>query len=234
MSGETSATAPPRDSARRAPGFLEFEEALARAQLPPGSWLARVQSAAEMWIYALNERQHWLFGLYDAWNEAWAWLAFRGVRRRAAGFRRELASAEASAQLCPLAPEDLDAFAALLARFDFQHGPPHPLERDHAARALRRRSYLPFGIFLEGALIGYALLRLFFPRRAVTGIWLLPRYHGAGIAVAAVRATGELTRAERLPDYATVPLDNAPSLMGAQAAGWRILRSNRRFHVLRR
>jgi hypothetical protein len=44
----------------------------------------------------------------------------------------------------------------------------------------------------------------------------------------------ELLRAESLPDYVTIPLDNAPSLVAAKAAGWHILRSNRRFHVLRR
>lgn len=234
MSEPNRAPSAPSDTAPQMPGVLGFEEARALAQRPAASRLARARNAAEMWIYALNERRHWLFGLYDAWNEAWAILAFRGVRRRAADFARELPSPEGGAQLRRLEPTDVDAFAALLARFDFNHPPPHPLDRVHAARALRRRSYLPFGIFREEVLIGYALLRLFFPRRVVTGIWLLPRYHGTGVAVAAVRATGELTRAERLPDYATVPLDNEPSLMGAQAAGWRILRSNRRFHVLKR
>jgi len=234
MSDETNAPLAPRNAARHPPGFLSFEEALARARRPPDSFLARVQNAAEMWVYALNERQHWLFGLYEVWNEAWARLVFRGVRRRAAGFARELPGAEGDVRLRLLEPADLDAFAALLASFDFRHPPPHPLDREHAAQVLRRRSYLPFGIFRGEALIGYALLRLFFPRRVVSGIWLLPRYHGSGIAVAAVRATGELTRAEHLPDYVTIPLDNEPSLMGAQAAGWRVLRSNRRFHVLRR
>jgi hypothetical protein len=234
MSGPTNATPPPRDTARYPPGFLGFEEALARARRPPESLFARVQNAAEMWIYALNERQHWLFGLYDAWNEAWARLVFRGVRRRAAGFARELPVAESGVRLRLLEPADLSSFAALLASFDFRHPPPHSLDREHAARALRRRSYLPFGIFRGDELIGYALLRLFFPRRVVSGIWLLPRHHGSGIAVAAVRATGKLTRAEHLPDYVTIPLDNEPSLMGAQAAGWRVLRSNRRFHVLKR
>ena len=138
------------------------------------------------------------------------------------------------AHLRPLAPADLDAFAALLAAFDFRYAPPHPLDGASAARALRRASYLPFGVFRENALIGYVLVRLFFPRRAVSGYWLLAAYHDTGVGVAAARAMRELLRAAALPDYVTIPLDNAPSLVAARAAGWRILRSNRRFHVLRR
>lgn len=201
---------------------------------PRRAWIARIQDAAEMWIYALNERQHWIFRLYDGMNEAWARLVFRGVRRRAASFARELPTSETGTHLRPLAPADLDAFAALLAAFDFRYVPPHPLDRAAAARALRRASYLPFGIFRGEALIGYVLLRLFFPRRAVSGYWLLPAYHDTGVGVAAARATRELLRAEALPDYVTIPLDNTRSLVAAHAAGWRILRSNRRFHVLRR
>jgi RimJ/RimL family protein N-acetyltransferase len=223
-----------RPGAARAPGFLGFEEALARARRPPRSPLARARNAAEMCVYALNEKQHWIFGIYDAWNEAWARLWFHGVRLRAADFGHELSGCEPGVRLRLLVPSDLDKFAALLARFDFRYLPPHRLDRAAAARALRRRSYLPFGIFDGRALIGYALLRLFFPRRVVSGFWLLREYHGKGVAVTAARATGELTRAEHLPDYVTVPLDNEPSLMAAQAAGWRIARSNRRFHVLRR
>jgi hypothetical protein len=166
------------------------------AEPPQRAWWGCIQDAAEMWIYALNERQHWLFRLYDGVNEAWARLVFRGVRRRAARFARELPAAEANTRLRFLAPADLDAFVALLAAFEFQYVPPHPLDRSAAARALRRASYLPFGIFRADELIGYVLVRIVFPRRAVS--------------------------------------DNEPSLVAAKAAGWHILRSNRRFHVLRR
>ncbi|HEY5657569.1 MAG TPA: GNAT family N-acetyltransferase, partial [Myxococcota bacterium] len=159
---------------------------------PRRALLARLQDAAEMGIYALNERQHALFRLYDALNEGWARLVFRGVRRRAAGFGRALPTPDGDTRLRLLGPGDLDAFAALLAAFDFKYLPPHPLDRAAAARALQRASYLPFGIFRGEALIGYALLRLFFPRRAVSGFWLLPAYHATGVGVAAARATREL------------------------------------------
>ena len=187
-----------------------------------------------MCVYALNEKQHWIFRIYDAWNEAWARLWFQGVRQRAADFGHELPGCAPDVRMRLLVPSDLEKFAELLARFDFRYLPPHPLDRAAAEKALRRRSYLPFGIFVSETLVGYALLRIFFPRRVVSGIWVLSRYHGTGIALAAIHATGEFTRAERLPDYVTIPLDNEPSLMGAQAAGWRITHSNRRFHVLRR
>lgn len=209
-------------------------EALARAQAPPRSLFGRVQNAAEMWIYALNERQHWFFHLYDGMNRLFASLFLAGVRKRARAFTRELPVRGASLELRALRAADLDAFSTLLAAFDLTYSPPHRLDRESAAGVLRHRHMLPFGIFEREQLVGYVLLRLFFPRRIVSGIWLLPEYREKGIAVAAVRATGEFTRAEALPDYVTVPVDNEPSLMGAQAAGWRIVRSNRRFHVLLR
>jgi RimJ/RimL family protein N-acetyltransferase len=203
------------------------------AEPPRRTWRARIQDAAEMWIYALNERQHWLFRLYDGMNETWARLVFRGVRRRAARFARELPT-EGGAHLRFLTTADLDAFVALLGAFESRYLPPHPLDRAAAARALRRASYLPFGVFHEDTLIGYVLVRLFFPRRAVSGYWLLPTHHGRGVGVAAARNMRELLRAESLPDYVTIPLENQPSLLAAKTAGWHILRSNRRFHVLRR
>ena len=43
----------------------------------------------------------------------------------------------------------------------------------------------------------------------------------------------EFTLSEGLSDYVTVPVDNIYSLRGAQWAGWKIVRTNRRFHVLR-
>ena len=46
----------------------------------------KLLSRAEEWIYELNERDHWLFALYDHANELWSRLVYRGVRRRAAAF----------------------------------------------------------------------------------------------------------------------------------------------------
>jgi hypothetical protein len=61
----------------------------------------------------------------------------------------------------------------------------------------------PCLIFRRGKLIGYVLVRLFFPRRVVSGIWVLPQHHDLGLAVAAVRASGVFTKSEGLPDYVT-------------------------------
>lgn len=188
---------------------------------------------AEEWIYRANERQHWVFRIYDFGNELWARLVFRGVRRRARAYARTLEGKGDRAELRFLGEDDLDAFASLLARFDFKYLPPHPLDRASAAWALRRRSYLPFGIFHRGELVGYTLVRLFFPRRAVTGVWSLRSNHNRGFSQVAVKTTAEFTAREGLHDYVTVPIDNPHSLRGAQWAGWKIIRTNRRFHVLR-
>ena len=41
-----------------------------------------------------------------------------------------------------------------------------------------------------------------------------------------------LTRAEGLPNFITIPRDNVPSLATALSCGWRLIRTNRGFHVL--
>ena len=133
-----------------------------------------------------------------------------------------------------LTPSDETAFAALLARFDFAHTPPHALDAATAGRVLRRASYLPFGIFHEGELVGYVLVRYLAPRSAFTGVWSIPDVYNHGFSQAAVLATHPFMRSQWLLDYVTVPLDNIWSLQGAQWAGWRIVRSNQRFHVLLR
>jgi hypothetical protein len=202
---------------------------------PPRSLRERLLCRAEEWVYDLNARDHWLFRLYDLGNEAWARLVFGRVRRRAARFETLLeGKGGVRVPMRLLGPGDDEAFAELLSRFDFRHLPPHPLDREAARRALRRASYLPFGFFdAEGRLLGYVLVRLFFPFRAATGVWSLATNHARGISQAAVKATAEnVTAPAGLADYVTVPLDNVYSLRGAQWAGWRIVRTNRRFHVL--
>jgi hypothetical protein len=201
----------------------------------PRNWRERLLSRAEEWIYDLNARNHWLFRVYDWGNEIWARIAFRGVKRRAAAHRETIQGREHSALLRPLTPDDLDDFAALLASFaDFKYLPPHPVDRVSAERALRRSSYLPFGVEQDGKLVAYALVRLFFPRRAATGVWVHESAHATGLGQAAVKSTAGFTRAEGIADYVTVPLDNVHSLRGAKWAGWEVIRTNRHFHVLLR
>jgi hypothetical protein len=200
---------------------------------PRASWPRRLLASAEVLIYELNERHHWAFRLYDACNELWARLVFRRVRRRASRIDVPLPGRQGTARLRFLTPADAEAFAGLLARFDFKYLPPHPLDRESARRALRRTSYLPFGIFDGEELVGYTLVRLFFPWRAVHGVWSLPSNYNRGFSQMAVKKTSDFTGAQGLNDFVTVPVDNVHSLRGAQWAGWRIIRSNRRFHLLR-
>ena len=199
----------------------------------PEGFYARFRDRAEEWIYRLNENEHWIFKLYDWGNEVWAALRFRGVRRRANALDRSFATGTGvDAHIRGLTTADDEAFVALVAQLDFQYGPPHPVDRAGALRALRRHSYLPFGIFVEKRLVGYLLLRLFFPSRAVTGIWTLPETYNLGLGQAALRRTANFSHAEGLADYATISIDNPNSLRMANAAGWATIRTNRRFHVL--
>jgi len=194
---------------------------------------ARLQNWAEELVYRLNENDHWLFRVYDWSNEVFAALRFSGLRRRAGTLDVPLQTNKGlEARIRFLHPDDEEAFADLCASFDAHYQPPHPLDRASIARTLRRRSYLPFGIFVEGELAGYLLLRLFYPSRAVTGIWTLPNTHNLGLGQEALKQTAAFTHSEGLPDFATIPIDNENSVRMANAAGWKVIRVNSRFHVL--
>jgi hypothetical protein len=216
-------------------GMLSPEEVEARlASQGPSSAGQRLRNTAEEWIYDLNARGHWLFGAYEWLNGQCARLVFRGVRRRAMRYTATLTGKRGRAEMRFLTPDDEEIFAALLSRFDFAHQPPHALDAVTAGKVLRRASYLPFGIFYEGELVGYVLVRYLAPRSAFTGVWSIPSVYNNGFSQAAVAATHPFMRSQWLFDYVTVPLDNVWSLQGAQWAGWRIIRSNKRFHVLLR
>jgi hypothetical protein len=199
-----------------------------------GTLLDRLQQRAEEWIYRLNERNHWLFRLYDHFNEMWAGVVFRQARRRAVpALDVAVEGRGGPARLRVLGLPDLDVVADFLASLDVKYVPPHPRDRAAAARALRRRSYVPIGVFMDGEMVGYLLQRFFFPRRIVSGIWMKPATHNAGLGRQCYRAQAQFTLAEGLPNYCTIPLDNEPSLRIALWSGFEIVRRNRRFYVLK-
>jgi hypothetical protein len=194
---------------------------------------ARFLDAAEEWIYRLNERDHWIFRIYDQFNELHASIFMRGVRERGARLDRLITCSDgSSARLRFLTPDDEEALAGLLVSLNARYMPPHARDRDTVTRALRRRSYLPFGIFIGDRMVGYLLLRLFFPWRVVTGIWTLSETHNLGLAQLCLRQTCDFSRSEEMDNYCTIPIDNHNSLRVALGVGWRKLRTNHRFHVL--
>ena len=193
----------------------------------------RVQDGAEEAIYRLNEKGSFIFKIYDLSNEIFARFRFAALRERASQLDVPFETRGGlAARIRFLAPSDQPAFAEMLSGLKGRYGPPHPVDSAAAAAALDRASYLPFGIFVEEKLSGYLLLRLFYPSRAVTGIWTLPDTHNLGLGQEALRQTAAFTRSEGLPDYATIPIDNHNSLRMANAAGWQVIRTNKRFHVL--
>jgi len=192
-----------------------------------------LQDRLEEWVYRLNEQQHWIFRLYDWGNEVWARLVFGGVRTRASKMDRPVSAGDCQAHVRFLTLRDLEAFRELLSRLDVRYLPPHPLDRSTAERVLRRRNHLPLGIFVEEEMIGYILLRLFFFRRAVTGIWMLASTHSAGVGRHTLLTSVEFLKREGLPNYCTIPLGNEPSMRIAHWCGWRVIRTNRRFNVLK-
>jgi hypothetical protein len=199
----------------------------------PGAVKFGLQDRLEMWIYRLNEEQHWIFRLYDWGNEIWARWFFRGTRRRASEMDLTVTVNDVSARVRFLGPEDAPVFAEFMSQLKVKYLPPHELHAEEAVTALGRRSYLPIGIFVEGRMIGYILLRLFFFRRAVTGIWMLASTHSVGVGRHTLLQSVEFLKSERLPNYCTIPLGNEPSLRIAHWCGWRVIRTNRHFNVLK-
>lgn len=199
---------------------------------PPRTLAERWLSRAELWIYEANEHQNAIFQLYDLANEWWARLFFGRIKRASRAFRVDLEGRTRRGSMRLLTTDDLDAFADLLARFDFKYLPPHALDRASAEAALRRSSYITLGVFQGGELGGYLLLRLFAPKRSVLGIWSRSDAQNQGFTKIAIRHAAEFTTAHGFPNYITVPVDNVYSLRASMWAGWRVVRSNPRFHVL--
>jgi hypothetical protein len=211
----------------------DSEAGLLALEVAPRTPAQRLLARAEEWIYDLNAREHWIFRVYDAGNAAWARVAFRGVRRRAGEFEAHARTkAGVDAVMRVVRPGQADELAALFADFQFRYRPPHPLDPGAVRRLLAAPHCIPFGIWVQGRLMGYSLIRLFFPRRAVMGIWFLQSHATRGHGQIFSYATSRWTRSEGLPNFITVPRDNVASLRGAMLSGFRILRTNRRFHVL--
>ena len=193
----------------------------------------RIQDWAEERIYQLNEKGSFIFKLYDFSNEVFSRIRFRGLRKRASRLDVPFVTRTGlDARIRFLTTTDESNFAEMLSGLQGRYGPPHAVDATGASTALTRFSYLPFGIFVEEKLSGYLLLRLFYPSRAVTGIWTLPDTHNLGLGQEALKQTAAFSHSGHLPDYATIPIDNHNSLRMANSAGWQVIRTNRRFHVL--
>jgi hypothetical protein len=210
------------------------EQELLALENPPRTPLARLLSRAEEWIYELNAREHPIFRLYDAGNALWARLAFRGARRRLRKFEARVHTKGGREAVMRWIPPDRDwELAELFEHFDFPYLPPHPLDRAAVRRVLEAPHCIALGIYgPQGQLFGYSLIRLFFPRRAVMGMWIHSNAHTRGLGQICSYATTRLTNSEGLPNFITIPRDNVASLRAVLWSGWRILRTNRRFHVL--
>ena len=95
---------------------------------------AHLLGAAEEWIYQLNERDHWIFRIYDRGNEFYASLFMRGVRRRASTLDASVTVADGTAvRIRFLTPADEGAFVSLLAT----------LKARFADAGLKTRYYTP-------------------------------------------------------------------------------------------
>jgi len=192
-----------------------------------------LQDRLEEWIYRLNEEDHWIFKLYDWGNELWARVFFRAARRRGELVDEEIEDSEGEGRVRFLGPDDVEAFADFCAALDTRYLPPHPLDRASAARALARSSYVPLGIFWRDELVGYVLVRFFFLRRAVNGIWMLPLSHGKSFGKHSFWVSCRYLHDLGLPAYCTIPLGNTPSIHTAWWSAYEIVRTNHHFHVLK-
>ncbi|MFH1593979.1 MAG: GNAT family N-acetyltransferase [Candidatus Omnitrophota bacterium] len=89
---------------------------------------------------------------------------------------------------------------------------PHKTDMKSVADIFQRTSHIPLGIFCNGDLIGYALIRLFFPKKGSYAIFVAQDWQGKGIGTAALEKELALIRNLGFTPFSAVCKKNIKSL----------------------
>ncbi|MEW6008483.1 MAG: GNAT family N-acetyltransferase [Candidatus Omnitrophota bacterium] len=89
---------------------------------------------------------------------------------------------------------------------------PHKTDLKSLKKIFRRISYVPLGIFYEDTIIGYALIRLFFPCVASYFISIANQWQGKGIGTAALERQLALINILNFQPYSMVNKNNLKSI----------------------
>ena len=89
---------------------------------------------------------------------------------------------------------------------------PHKTDTGSIEKVFKMVSHIPLGIFHNDDLIGYALIRLLFPRRASYAIFVSEKWQGRGIGTFALGKQIDLIRQLQFEPHSAVSKKNAKSL----------------------
>jgi len=89
---------------------------------------------------------------------------------------------------------------------------PHKTDLRTLKIIFKRASHIPLGIFYKDALIGYALIRLLFPKKGSYAIFISDEWQGKGIGTAALEKQLVLINELKFRPYSAVNKRNLKSL----------------------
>ena len=89
---------------------------------------------------------------------------------------------------------------------------PHSTDLKTLKTIFNKTSHIPLGIFYRDMLIGYALIRLFFPKKASYAIFISEEWQGKGIGTAALEKQINLINDFHFMPYSAVSKKNVKSL----------------------
>lgn len=135
----------------------------------------------------IEKRRGALFGLAIWVNDLlirmferrFPWTGQRGFSAKGAQYSlRRLSSGDL--------PALVDFFARGMNADDPSFFMPHAVDEKALVKVLCRRSHIPLGIYSGSQLVGYALIRLLFPKTGSYAIFVADRWQGRGIGTAAL------------------------------------------------
>ncbi len=89
---------------------------------------------------------------------------------------------------------------------------PHKTDAGSIEKIFKMVSHIPLGIFHNDDLVGYALIRLLFPKRASYAIFVSDKWQGKGIGTAALGKQLDLIRKLKFEPHSAVSKKNARSI----------------------
>ncbi|ANB03192.1 GNAT family N-acetyltransferase [Ectothiorhodospira sp. BSL-9] len=139
----------------------------------------------EKFAYLIKHRFPFLFCGIGALARAITSLRFRRVRRQALAYARMIGTvAESPAELRPLEDVDVGLLTNFIAGMPAEHLQffhPHGFESREVERVIRSRAFMSYGLFVDGDLRAYGLLKLAPTGSAFIGMLVDPKLQGRGL-----------------------------------------------------
>lgn len=166
--------------------------------------------------HSLKDRLPFIWRMVEKVNE-WLFVARYGRIIRRSGVSDEIVAD--GLEYRPLLESDADS---LVRFFDsqpeeaFVFFKPHDFDKETVLRLIRNRSYLAYGVFEKGEVVGYYFLRSFFMGKSYLGKMVDINHRGQGIGKQICKLSMDVATALGLHMYETISKDNLSSLYSTQ------------------